>query len=282
MLNWLGGMTHPDGEIALFNDAAFGISPGMSALLSYADRLSIKSPDNLADLRGGLLHFADSGYVRLQTRDAVAFLDVASIGPDYLPGHAHADTLSFEFSVFGQRVVVNGGTSRYGLGPKRLSERSTAAHSTVEIAGQNSSEVWGGFRVARRAYPFDLQVQAERGRTRVACSHNGYKRLPDAPVHRREWVMDSGRLQVGDTVLGGTHSALARYVLHPELQVTNVDSNSWQLTLADGQNLRVVVTAGLGRMESASYAPEFGMVLSTKCLVVELTQGHALVEWLWS
>ena len=29
----------------------------------------------------------------------VAIIDVAKIGPDYLPGHGHADTLSFELSI---------------------------------------------------------------------------------------------------------------------------------------------------------------------------------------
>ena len=302
MLGWLGGMTHPDGEIALFNDATFGVAPGLAELSAYAGRLGVMSPRpghepcraDFSPPRSTevdptksqkipyLLHFADSGYVRLQNQNAVAFLDVAPIGPDYLPGHAHADTLSFELSVFGQRVVVNGGTSRYGLGPERLRERGTAAHSTVQVAGQDSSEVWGGFRVARRAYPFDLQLQDEAGVLQVACSHDGYKRLLGAPVHRREWVMDAGSFQVSDTVRGGTHTAMARYILHPAVTVEPVGSDTWQLTLAGGQNLRVVVSAGLGRLETASYASEFGIVLPTQCLAVELTQGQARVEWLWS
>ena len=282
MLVWLTGMTHPDGAIALFNDAAFGVAPGVAELQAYAGRLGIKSPAKLAVLGAKLLHFPETGYVRLQTSEAVALLDVAPVGPDYLPGHAHADTLSFELSVFGQRVVVNGGTSRYGLGPERLRERSTAAHSTVQVAGQNSSEVWGGFRVARRAYPFDLQLQDEAGVLKVACSHDGYKCLPGAPVHRREWVLGASILQVSDTVRGGTHAALARYILHPDVQISAAGSNSWQLTLVGGQNLRVLVLAGNGHIEPTSYAPEFGTVLPTQCLAVELTQGQARVEWLWS
>lgn len=282
MLGWMSGMTHPDGEIGLFNDAAFGIAPEVSELQRYAQRFGIESPDKSAVVGAKLLHYPDSGYVRLQTPVAVALLDVAPIGPDYLPGHAHADTLSFEMSVHGQRVVVNGGTSRYGLGSERLRERGTAAHSTVQVAGQDSSEVWGGFRVARRAYPFDLQLQDEAGVLQVACSHDGYKRLPGAPVHWREWVMVDGSLQVSDRVHGGKHAALARYILHPSVTVAPVGSNTWQLTLAGAQNLRVVVSAGLGRIEPASYAPEFGIVLPTQCLAVELTQGQARVEWLWS
>jgi len=281
MLDWMIGMAHPDSAIALFNDAAFGIAPEVAELQSYAQRLGIELGAKPTDGGAKLLHYPDSGYVRLQKLAAVALLDVAPIGPDYLPGHAHADTLSFELSVFGQRVVVNGGTSRYGLGPERLRERGTAAHSTVVVAGQNSSEVWGGFRVARRAYPFDLQVLDEAGVSKVACSHDGYKRLPGAPEHRREWVMDAVSLQVSDTVRGGTHTALARYILHPAVTVVAVGSNAWQLTLASAQSLRVVVSAGLGRIEPASYAPEFGIVLPTQCLAVELTQGQAQVEWLW-
>jgi uncharacterized heparinase superfamily protein len=292
MLDRLAGMTHPDGQIALFNDAAFGIAPDLTALHSYAQRLGLmnhtaigteRTPGRAEPVEAlALQHWPTSGYIRLTCPSAVALLDVAPIGPDYLPGHAHADTLSFELSVFGQRVVVNGGTSRYGVGPERLRERGTAAHSTVQIADQDSSEVWGGFRVARRAYPFDLQLQDEAGVLKVACSHDGYKRLPGAPVHRREWVMSASTLQVSDTVRGGTHTALARYILHPSVTVVPVGSNTWQLTLAGAQNLRVVVSAGLGRIEPASYAPEFGIVLPTQCLAVELTQGQARVEWLWS
>lgn len=301
MLGWLAAMTHPDGEIALFNDAAFGVAPDMAELIAYAERLGVTNSHQdrepfRADFitswstevkarksnnKPGLLHLSASGYVRLQKQDAVALVDVAPIGPDYLPGHAHADTLSFELSVFGQRVVVNGGTSRYGVGLERLRERGTAAHSTVEIAGQNSSEVWGGFRVARRAYPFNLQLQDQADVLQVACSHDGYKRLSGAPIHRREWEMDPGSLHVADTVRGGTHTAVARYILHPNVKVTAADNNIWQLTLAGGQNLRVMVMEGQGRLEPASYAPEFGIVLPTQCLAVELTQEQAQVKWIW-
>ncbi len=46
--------------------------------------------------------------------------DCANVGPDYLPGHAHADTLSFELSLDGRRLFVNSGTSVYGIGPERI------------------------------------------------------------------------------------------------------------------------------------------------------------------
>ena len=40
-----------------------------------------------------ITHLKDSGYIRLTSKDAVLMFDVAPVGPDYIPGHAHADTL---------------------------------------------------------------------------------------------------------------------------------------------------------------------------------------------
>lgn len=300
MLRWLCSMIHPDGEIALFNDAAFGVAPRLEELIAYAGRLGVMSPNLSREIfrldfsprlqtnvdvesfqkTPDLLHLVDSGYVRLKNKHAAAFLDVAPIGPDYLPGHAHADTLSFELSVFGQRVVVNGGTSCYGLGPERLRERGTAAHSTVTVAGVDSSEVWDGFRVARRAYPFNLELQPEIGR--VVCSHDGYRHLPGAPVHRRAWHLEHERLLVTDMVQGGAHSAFATYIFHPSVQVTNAEDGLWHLTLNGGQQLQFTVVLGQGFLVPASYAPEFGIQLSTQSLVVELTKGLAEVEFSWA
>jgi uncharacterized heparinase superfamily protein len=70
-------------------------------------------------------HLIDSGYIRFNSNNATGLLDVAPIGPNYLPGHAHADTLSFELSLFGQRLLVNSGTSEYGITKVRQYERST-------------------------------------------------------------------------------------------------------------------------------------------------------------
>ena len=85
-------------------------------------------------------HWRATATAMLRWLAAMTHPDVALIGPDYLPGHAHADTLSFELSLFGQRVIVNGGTSRYGSGPERLAERGTAAHSTVPKRSQLPNE----------------------------------------------------------------------------------------------------------------------------------------------
>ena len=68
-----------------------------------------------------------------------------------MPGHAHADTLSFEMSIDSKRLVVNSGVSTYSSNEERLLQRGTPCHSTLNYGNLNSSEVWSSFRVGRRA-----------------------------------------------------------------------------------------------------------------------------------
>jgi uncharacterized heparinase superfamily protein len=271
MRTWLTAMCHPDGEISFFNDAAIGIAPSPAELERYASKV-VGAPEPAAAAADSfrVLHLAQTGYVRADALDAALLLDVAPVGPDYLPGHAHADTLSFELSLFGQRVIVNGGTSRYGLGPEREAERGTPAHSTLTVDGEDSSEVWAGFRVARRARPFDLAVSYEGQRLRVSCAHDGYRRLAGRPVHRRVWVLQPGVLRVEDWVEGRFKSAVARFHLHPAVECTlDASGSSGRLLVTGGQAVRWRASGGSARIESSFYCREFGRRDPTRCLAVE-------------
>jgi uncharacterized heparinase superfamily protein len=278
MQSWSHGMTHPDGEIAFFNDAAKGIAPCPEELADYSNRLGLRVQQPNTEK---FQHFPNSGYIRIASAQAVAFMDVAPVGPDYLPGHAHADTLSFELSLFGQRVVTNGGTSEYGTGMIRQLERGTAAHSTVTINGESSSEVWGGFRVARRAYPSDLTIDERKECITVRCSHNGYRRLPGKPVHQREWQWSDSALQVMDTVCGSVEHAVARFHLHPDIYAVESARSCWTLTLPGGQSVQMIVEHGIATLKESYYAPEFGKRILRACLAVELIDKRSQVRFVW-
>lgn len=275
---WLNGMLHPDGEIAFFNDAAIGIAPSPSELFAYAERLGLKVHQSPMPR---IKYFASSGYIRLASARGIAFLDVAPVGPDYLLAHAHADTLSFELSLFGQRVVTNGGTSEYGASSIRQLERGTLAHSTVTINGQNSSEVWGAFRVARRAYPKGLFIDNSAGCIVISCGNTGYCRLPGKPEHQREWQWLESGLLVTDNILGKAKRASARFHLHPDVDVVEATSSFWLLSLPGGHSVQVFVKLGCAKLEQSFYAPEFGVRISRTCLAVELSDQRSQVLFLW-
>jgi uncharacterized heparinase superfamily protein len=280
MVDWLAVMSHPDDGIALFNDAAFGIAPSNEELRRFGAALGVEAREPPSSPYRLL---ANSGYVRAEATDAVLIIDVAPIGPDYLPGHAHADTLSFEMSMFGQRLFTNGGTSRYGLGPEREAERGTAAHSTVVVDGKDSSEVWAGFRVARRARPFDVQVRQTGSDLEIAGAHDGYLRLPGRPVHRRAWKLRQGRLCIVDRVDGRFSTAVARYHLHPDI-VCEIDpaGSRGNFRLPGGQLVNWRAEGGTIRLAESYYCPEFGIRLRRPCLEIPvLPGGEAMLELNW-
>jgi uncharacterized heparinase superfamily protein len=288
-------LIHPDGQISFFNDAAFEIATSDDQLNVYAQSLGIQLASNLANIERqntidlSLSHLTGAGYVRLEGPNACAFLDVGAIGPDYLPGHAHADSLSFELSVFNQRVIVNGGTSSYSDQDIRAYERSTAAHSTVEINKKNSSEVWGQFRVAKRAYPQDVVVEKVDDTFRVSCSHDGYTRMATPAIHTRLWQMGKNTLSIADKVhveQGATPaSATARFILHPSIQIKQLSQDQWQLLLPNQKEIQLRVVVGEGHIEVSRYASEFGKPQSTQSLAVKLVGTKALhsqVEIHWA
>jgi uncharacterized heparinase superfamily protein len=276
-IGWLAAMTHPDGRIAFFNDAAFGIAPTLDQIHDYAASVGCPSTAVPPPSYPHVQHLAPSGYVVVALADdAKAILDVAPIGPAHQPGHTHADTLSCELSVHGHRLVVNGGTSTYAVGPDRQRQRSTAAHSTVEIAGTNSSDVWKSFRVGRRARPFDIRVEQDALSVTVAASHDGYTWLPGGPVHTRRWRCEPGKVTVSDEVSGGQATAVARFHLHPE-----VAADGHALRLPGGQQVTWHASGDAARVVADAWHPEFGASVPSTCLEFVVPPGGSALELAW-
>lgn len=272
-------MCHPDEEISFFNDAAMGIAPEPTCVVDYAKRLGIDVASTSKSTKRYLVtHMKDSGYIRVAAKETCALLDVAPIGPDYLPGHAHADSLSFELSLFGSRVFVNSGTSQYGNGSVRQEERGTPAHNTVTINDKNSSEVWAGFRVARRAYPEGLKILQDEGNVNIECAHTGYARLFGGATHMRKWHFSDKTMMIMDTVSGQVQSAVAHFHIHPEVEVIDNGDNSYGLILRKPKrrvNFRVL--NGEPEIEPSYFAPEFGLRKQNQRIVVRAERNRIIV-----
>jgi hypothetical protein len=240
MLAWLGLMSHPDGEIGFFQDACFGVAASYRELVSYAGRLGIG-----ADRPGGL---SDSGYRRLELGELVVLFDGGGPSPDYQPGHAHAGTLSVEASWRGGRVIVNSGTSSYAEGAVRGFERSTAAHATVRVDGRDSSEMWGAFRVGRRARVRELTDGVSPGVVWSSAWHTGY-----APVRHARRVSVADAEFVIDDELSGGELLEWFFPLHPSIEARGLEL--WRAGWRIG-----VITPPLGVeavVEPAEWRPEF-------------------------
>ena len=275
MLSWLASMSHPDGGISLFNDSAFQIAPEPDSLFAYAARLGIKT-----EATPPIRYLEDSGYARVETGNACLITDIGEVGPSYIPGHAHADTLSFELSLFGQRWLVDTGCSTYEPSAERLRQRGTGSHNTVQVDDEDSSEVWASFRVARRAQVFGQRVQEEPGTTRVSCSHDGFMRLPGRVTHKRIWQMDGDRLAITDELSGTFSSAESRLLLHPDVDARK--DGDVLLLSRDGYVARLQLNGVNPSIERSTWHPEFGARIATRQIRLPFSNKVLRVEMDWS
>ena len=156
----------------------------------------------------------ETGLVRAVAGGWHLLADVGPPCPPSLPAHAHADTFGCLLHVDKVPLLVDTGTSTYEPGPVRRYERSTAAHSTVQVDGADSTEVWGVFRAGRRARVSGLAVHADAARVTCEAVHDGFRGLPGRPLHHRRWSLTSDGLRVEDTVTGrGRHEIVIRWQL---------------------------------------------------------------------
>jgi uncharacterized heparinase superfamily protein len=238
MRRWFGDVLSPDGTVPLLNDGY----PVPSALLAAL------RPDPAPG--APLTTLPDTGLIRAAIAGWHLIADVGAPCPDELPAHAHADTLGCLLHVDGAPLLVDTGTSTYAAGPVRSYERSTAAHNTAELDGADSTEVWGAFRAGRRARVRALAARINAGVVTAEAAHDGYRRLPGRPVHRRRWSLSGAGLQVGDEITGGRrHEVAVRWHLAPGTAVQPRDGGAVVSTETGSFAVRV----------AASCAFEFGV-----------------------
>ena len=256
----LAALTHPDGGIALLNDSAIGVYPDPGRLAREA-RAMPAGP--------GVFVLASSGYYGARTReDHYVVCDAGPLGPDYQPGHGHADLLSFELSLRGARVVVDSGVSTYEAGRMRAYCRSTRAHNTVEVEGRDQMELWGAFRVGRRCRPRDVVWTALDDGFELSAWHDGYRVLPGRPTHARTFRWrHAGSLEIEDRI-DATRAmrAVARLHLHPDCRLVDRDGGAWLIDFPGGRVRLTWSGWERPREEESFYCPAFGVARRNPCL----------------
>ncbi|MBN1227760.1 MAG: alginate lyase family protein [Deltaproteobacteria bacterium] len=188
--------------------------------------------------------FEESGYYILQsgakeTYDRISVLfDCAELGYKSIAGHGHADALSFTLRVFGSDVFVDSGTYDYFTYPEwRKYFRSTRAHNTVVIDGADQSVMLGPFMWGQRAKAKCLKWEPNDQGGTVIGEHDGYTRLDDPVIHRREMHLDgaSGVLLIRDEIMAqGSHAVEVYFHLSEHCRLSKLESNTATTDINDG------------------------------------------------
>ena len=212
MISWLDNITYKNGNIPMLNDATFNIAPNSENIFSYAKHLGINSQN---------IPLSDSGYRKIKSNNYELLIDVGNVGPSYQPGHAHSDTFNFELIIDGNPIFVDTGISTYEKNAIRQYERATSSHNTVKIGSKEQTQVWGGFRVAKRAKITHLIEKSNL----IEASHDGY--MSDGYKHTRSFLWGEKYLILNDKINRSTsNKAKAYFHLHFSVTKPLVDGNN--------------------------------------------------------
>jgi len=196
--------------------------------------------------------FPQAGYYILgsdfDTADEVRIVaDAGPLGYLSIAAHGHADALSFTLSASGRELLIDPGTFAYHTQRQwRDYFRGTAAHNTVRVDGQDQSVSGGNFlwltHGHARAISFETTPQADR----LRAEHEGYRRLRDPVLHRRELLFDhaTATLTVSDELLcRRSHQVEIFWHFAADCSVTH--SGNRVVVTADGPSLTLELPQAL-------------------------------------
>ena len=241
MLPMLRLFRHGDGALALFNGMGVTAPDVVATILAYDD----------VNARA-LVNAPHSGYQRAAADGSVLIVDAGRPPPPDFSAQAHAGTLSFEFSVESQHIIVNCGAPDQALTSLRQAARVTAAHSTLVVSDVSSSrfasgsgiERWLDDQIVARPASVPVTRREEDGGVTIEASHDGYEQRFGL-IHWRQLQLsaDGKRLDGLDALKASGRRVPAavaaeyvlRFHLHPSVSAEYFDDGrSIVLTLPSG------------------------------------------------
>lgn len=247
MVHWINSFSFVDKTYGMVNDAAYDIAKPIPVVLDYAAKLGFDITNST--------QLNESGYRKLIDDNFEMVIDVGDIGPDYIPGHAHSDTLSFVLNYEGNPIIVDTGTSTYEANDRRQLERSTRSHNTVMLNGIEQTEIWGAFRVARRAKASILIDKSSH----VVATHDGYKRL--GLQHTRSIQLKNCVIEITDKLNNATF-AEAWLHFHPSVELKEFENGRFQ---ANGVFIEISDFDSI-KVESYQFATGFNLLTEAQRL----------------
>ena len=256
-------LTHPDGDVAQFNDG--GLSNAYTAA-QCLDALARIAP--VAIPTDGPFALSEAGFFGMRHGDSYLIVDCGPIAPASLVAHGHGDILSFEWSFGGHRIFVDQGTYQYAAGRLRDISRSTLSHNSVSIDGQEQCDFYAAHRCGRRARAALLEWETTADGFVLVGSHDGFAHLPGAPRHTRRFEAAPGKLVIEDRLLGGKPGRVrAAFLCHPACSVT---VNGHEALIARAGTMVNLIAPSPIRLEDAEWYPDLYVAHRTKRICFDL------------
>lgn len=284
----LTALTHGDGGL--------GSWQGSGAMPAHVVESIVKA----SGIRARPLRQArDWGYQRLSAGRALLQVDAAPPPVARATDAGCASTLAIEFSDGPTRLIVNcGGAALAGaLIPSELAKglRTTAAHSTLTLAEQNSTAILPDGTLGKGVTQVEIDrreiVSDAGGASRLELSHDGYVKRHGF-AHRRLLILaNSGRELRGEDMLvpqgrkrrGEPMAFAIRFHLGPDVEPSlTADGQAALLRVRNGATWQLRCAGATMRIEESLWVDGDGRPTPTYQIELsgEVPGGGASIGWL--
>lgn len=286
-LAFLRFMRMGDGMLARFNGVSTGSPAGLATVLGYSD----------GELQA-VSAAEDSGYARIERGETIIIADIGSPPPLEIATEAQAGCLSFEMSVGGRLMFVNGGYPGPADHDWVAVARATASHNTLCLAETSSSElvrdpqlveIAGGIPIRGPALAM-ARISDEGGVPVLAASHDGYVSRFRLMHNRRIGLSPDGLTVDGFDTLEPPNGRIrlkadlpfsVHFHLHPDCAcVAAGPDGQCRITMPNGDRWRFIAESiETSIEESLFFADSAGPRPGLQIVLRGATFGETQIRW---
>jgi hypothetical protein len=198
----------------LLNDSAKEIALTSDKLLQFTLEQGLVSPEDLKTQQG-LNYLQETGLVVLRDSNLDFTFDIGPLGPDFLLGHAHNDSLSIALNLNGESILTDSGVYEY-QGKYRNYFRSASAHNVYMLKDIEPNQIWSSFRVGHRGYPAEISIDPDR--QLASASHTSYDYL-GVSIKRAVEVIPNGIIWIDRLECTKPRIFEGNLHFHPDLDI---------------------------------------------------------------
>jgi hypothetical protein len=212
---------------------AQALVPDLLSQLTRTANPAAQSPSKPATQEKEL--FSDAGLACVHSSDEHIrlLMDFGPLGFTSIAAHGHADALAIWLAIGDEYFLVDAGTYAYHSHPEwRPYFRSTAAHNTARIDGENQSEMSGRFMWGAKANARLLRFDNASDHVTIEAEHDGYLRLAEPVTHHRTVGFDrtTGNVSIEDDFrCTGRHEVELFFHLHEDAEIVSVSNGETQV-----------------------------------------------------
>jgi hypothetical protein len=300
MIRWISALVDDTGKLPVLGDCDSGrvelLPDDIAQVLKPALQRHALRTASLQAIAGRLFPLLEpvallreSGLALLRAGEATVVLAAMPNGLSGKGSHTHCDKLAIVLRLGSDEVFCDSGSRCYTRSPElRNRDRSTLAHSTLAIDGQDQNTIPTDPRMLFQCGDEAAVSPITGNATEVCACHFGYKRM--GIVHQRTAHLDERSLVVTDEVSGsGEHVLDLRFVLAPGWKASPGSIEGKTVSCAiNGPRRVALICEGEGglalSLQPAEISREYGTSLPAGCILIHTTATlpttlRTRVEW---